>query len=280
MSTTRTWTRAWLRVGLATSFIVTASFIPGPARAQDGYTAPRNADVDARGARVVEIQAHAGSLRVEGRSGLSQVRVRGTARASNRAQLDGIKLIAERRGNAVFIKADIPDDRRIWGGLNGNTDYRGLDLVIEVPIALALDVGDGSGEASFVNVGALALSDGSGEIEVRGARGNVSVNDGSGSIDVDGVEGNLQIHDGSGGIRARNVTGDVTVETDGSGNINVSGVGGTMRVGNDGSGSIDVDRVAGDFVVDNDGGGSIRYATVKGRVDIPERKRDREHRTR
>jgi len=277
MSTTRT----WLRVGLATSFIVTASFIPGRARAQDGYTAPRNADVDARGARVVEIQAHAGSLRVEGRSGLSQVRIRGTARASDRAQLDGIKLIAERRGSAVFIKADIPDDdRRTWGGLNGNTDYRGLDLVIEVPIALALDVGDGSGEASFVNVGALSLSDGSGEIEIRGARGNVSVNDGSGSIDVDGVEGNLRIHDGSGEIRARNVSGDVVVDTDGSGNINVSGVGGTMRVGNDGSGSIDVDRVAGDFVVDNDGGGSIRYATVKGRVDIPERKRDRDHRTR
>lgn len=268
-------TRTWLSVGLATSFIVTASFGPEVARAQDGYTAPRNADVDARGARVVEIQAHAGALRVEGRPGLSQVRVRGTARASNRGWLGDIKLIAERRGDAVFIKADIPDnDRATWSGLNGN-NYRGLDLVLEVPIALALDVGDGSGEAHFVNVGVLSLSDGSGEIEIRGARGNVRINDGSGSIDVDGVQGNLRIHDGSGEIRARNVTGDVIVDTDGSGNIVVSGVGGTMRVGNDGSGSIDVDRVAGDFVVDNDGGGSIHYATVKGSVDIPERKRGR-----
>lgn len=47
-----------------------------------------------------------------------------------------------------------------------------------------------------------------------------------------------------------------------------------MRI-NDGSGSIDVDRVAGDFVVANDGGGSIHYATVKGSIDIPERKRGR-----
>lgn len=268
--------RTWIRAGIAASLVVTSSFIPVRVYAQDGYTSPRNADVDARDARVVQIEAHAGSLRVEGRAGLTQVRIRGTARASTRDLLNDIKLIAERRGNAVFIKADIPDDdRNVRNWVSDDRHYRGLDLLIEVPMALSLDVGDGSGEASFVNVGALSLSDGSGEIEIRGAKGSVSVNDGSGTIDIDGVQGNVKIHDGSGEIRARNVTGDVIVDTDGSGSINVSGVGGTMRVGNDGSGNIDVDGVAGNFVVDNDGGGSIRYATVKGRVDIPERKRDR-----
>jgi len=270
MSTTRT----SIAAGLVTSFIVTTSFIPGKVHAQDGFSSPRNADVSAAGARTVEIQAHAGSLRVEGRAGLTQVRVRGTARASSRGMLDDIRLIAERRGDVVFIKADIPEDRgsNFWGSVN---HYRGLDLVIEVPATIALDVGDGSGEALFVNVGALSLSDGSGEIEIRGAKGNVRVNDGSGSIEVDGVEGNLRIDDGSGEISVRNVTGDVTVDTDGSGNIVVSGVGGTMRVGDDGSGNIDVDRVAGDFVVGNDGSGTIRYETVKGSVDVPERKRSR-----
>ncbi|MEO5580528.1 MAG: DUF4097 family beta strand repeat-containing protein [Gemmatimonadaceae bacterium] len=272
--------RTWIRAGIAASLVVTSSFIPVRVYAQDGYTSPRNADVDASGARVIQIEAHAGGLRVEGRAGLSEVRIRGTARASARDMLDDIKLIAERRGNAVFIKADIPEDRSVRNWVNGNGHYRGLDLVIEVPMAISLDVGDGSGEASFVNVGALELSDGSGEIEIRGARGDVSVNDGSGTIDIDGVQGNLKIHDGSGEIRARNVTGDVIVDTDGSGSINVSGVGGTMRVGNDGSGNIDVDRVAGNFVVDSDGGGSIRYATVKGSVDIPDQKRDRRSRGR
>jgi len=263
------------RIGLAALLIVATSFIPRRAMAQDGYTSPRNAEVNARGARVVEIQAHAGLLRVEGRSGLTAVRIRGTARSSHRNRLDEIKLIAERRGDAVFIKADIPDDngRSFWG--DNDNMYRGLDLVIEVPASIALDVGDGSGEAHFTNVGALTLSDGSGEIEILGAKGNVRVNDGSGSIEIRNVEGSVRIHDGSGEIRVESVTGDVTVDGDGSGNIVVSDVGGTMRVGNDGSGSIDVDRVAGDFVVDNDGGGTIRYATVKGRVDIPERKRSR-----
>ena len=275
MSTKRSWTRA----AIAAVVIVTCSLIPVRARAQDQYTSPRNADVDARGARSVEIEAHAGSLRVEGRQGLSQVRIRGTARASDRSLLEDIKLIAERRGNVVFIKADIPDQNgSLWDAARGNNRYRGLDLVIEVPVSLPLEVGDGSGEATFVNTGALSLSDGSGEIEIRMAKGNVRINDGSGAIDIDGVEGNVRIHDGSGEIRARNVTGDVVVDTDGSGDINVAGIGGTMRVRNDGSGSIDVDRVAGNFVVDNDGGGSITYATVKGNVEIPDKERGRRRR--
>ena len=274
MSTKRT----WIRAGIAALLVVTCSLIPVRARAQE-HASPRNAEVDARGARSVHIEAHAGSLRVEGRTGLSQVRIRGTARASARNMLGAIKLVAERRGDVVFVKADIPDQHGdFWDAIGGNSRYRGLDLVIEVPVSLPLEVADGSGEATFVNTGALSLADGSGEIEIRMARGNVRVNDGSGAIDIDGVEGSVRIDDGSGEIKARNVTGDVSVDTDGSGNISVAGVGGTMRVGNDGSGSIDVDRVGGNFVVSSDGGGSIRYATVKGTVDIPDQKKDRRRR--
>jgi hypothetical protein len=260
---------------LAVMLVITAAFVPARARAQ-GYTAPRDAQVDAAGARVVQIEAAAGSLRVQGVAGLTQVRVRGTARASSRSLLPDIKLIAERRGNIVFIKADIPDNhngRGLWDAMRGGNWYRGLDLVIDVPITLPLDVTDGSGEAEFINVGAVSLTDGSGELTIRGARGNVEVNDGSGSVDINGVEGSVRIHDGSGEIRARNVTGDFIVEDDGSGNIDVSGVGGTMRVENDGSGNIDVDRVAGDFVVREGGSGTISYDTVKGNVSVPERRR-------
>lgn len=251
-------------------FIVTASFIPGRAKAQNEYREPRNAEVDARGARSVRIEAEGGSLRVEGHQGISQVRVRGTARTTWRNRLDDIKLVAERRGDVVLIKADIPDNDGGWRAFDNG--FMGLDLVIEVPLSLRLDVEDGSGEAHFLNTGPITLDDGSGEIEIRGARGDVVIDDGSGEIVLDGVEGNVTIEDGSGEIRVRNVTGSVRLD-DGSGGIDVSGVGGTVRVGNDGSGNIDVDRVGGDFVVDSDGGGSIRFDTVKGSVRIPERKR-------
>ena len=253
--------------------VVAAAFIPRRAAAHDDVTSPRNAEVNASGAKSVRIEAAGGILRVEGRAGINQVRIKGTARADRRSRLDDIKLIAERRGDEIFIKADMPEwrDHNFWR--DRDDEFVALDLIIEVPTSLALDVSDGSGEAEFNNTGSLELGDGSGEITIRNARGDVRVSDGSGSITIEGVEGSVRVNDGSGSIRARNVTGNFVVTTDGSGDIDVSGVGGTMRVENDGSGNIDVDRVTGDFVVEHDGSGNINYETVKGSVRIPERKR-------
>jgi hypothetical protein len=264
--------RLTFRLAATLCLIVAASFIPRRVHAYQDYTSPRDADVNAAGARSIRIEAEAGSLKVEGRSDITRVRVRGTARSNRRNLLDDIKLIAERRGDEVFIKAQMPDNDRHW---NRGRDYDelALDLIIEVPNSIALDVEDGSGEAEFLNAGALEFSDGSGEIRIRGARGNVRINDGSGNITIEGVQGSVRVSDGSGEIRARDVTGDFTVDDDGSGNINVSSVGGTMRVESDASGNIDVDRISGDFVVDHDGSGSIRYDTVKGSVRIPDRRR-------
>jgi hypothetical protein len=256
-------------IALSGVFIVAASFIPGKAQAQRSES-PRNATVPVGGARVVRIDAEAGILRVEGRDGINEVRVRGTARVEGRGRLQDIKLIAERRGDEIYIKADIPEnDTDGWR----EGSYMGLDLIIEVPRTMRLDVDDGSGEASFLNTGQLTLDDGSGTIEIRGMRGDLDIDDGSGEITIDGVNGSVRISDGSGEIDARNVTGDFTIADDGSGGIRVRDVGGTMRVGSDGSGNIDVDGIGGDFVVDSDGGGGIRYDTVKGRVSIPERMR-------
>lgn len=170
-----------LRTGVAVVLVVTASFIPvhrARATSLDDYTAPRDANVDARGATSIEVRAGAGSLRIEGRPGISQVQVRGTARASSRARLNDIKLIAERRGNVVYIKSDMPDDNGsgfLRGDWNNNMQ---LDLVIEVPETVALDVEDGSGESKFLNVGPLKLTDGSGDLEIKGAKGDVTVDDG------------------------------------------------------------------------------------------------------
>ncbi len=253
--------------------VVAAAFIPVRAKAFEVYTSPRNAAVDARGATSVRIEAGAGILRVEGRAGITEARIRGTAKSDNKSRLSDIKLIAERRGDQVFIKADMPDyNGGLFSAMRGNWN-NALDLVIEVPVSLAIDATDGSGDADFNNTGALTVDDGSGNLFVRGAHGSVIITDGSGNITVNGVEGSVRIDDGSGEIAASNVTGDFTVGEDGSGDIVVSSVGGNLRVENDGSGNIKVDRVAGDFVVNSDGSGVIRYTTVKGRVEIPDRKR-------
>jgi hypothetical protein len=260
------------------AFAAAPFFLASTAQGQGSgdYTAPRNAAVDAAGARAVEVEAAAGSLRVEGKPGLRQVRVTGLARASSQQFLNQIKLIAERRGDVVFIKADIPDHD--WGyGFRDNYSA-GLDLVIEVPQGINAEVSDGSGEAKVLNVGSLEASDGSGDFSVQGAAGSVRVTDGSGTLTIENVGGDVKVSDGSGDIEVRNVTGSFTVQSDGSGGIHARDVRGSVVVESDGSGSIEVDQIGRDFRVESKGSGSIDYSAVSGQVDIPERHRGRARR--
>jgi hypothetical protein len=257
------------------AFAAAPFLIASAARAQgpSDYTAPRNAVVDAAGARTVEVEAAAGSLRVEGKPGLRQVQVTGTARSSSQQFLSRIRLIAERRGDVVFIKADIPDRN---GSFFHDSNWAALDLVIQVPQGINAEVSDGSGEARISNVGSLNASDGSGDFTVDGATGSVRVTDGSGSLTIENVGGDVKVSDGSGEIDVRNVTGSFTVESDGSGSIHASDIRGSVIVESDGSGEIEVNKVGRDFRVNSKGSGSIDYATVSGQVVIPERHRGRE----
>jgi hypothetical protein len=263
-----------LRRAAAWTAVVLAVFIPKAAAAQfDSYTAPRNAVVNASGARIIKIVAGAGFLHINGRPGLTQVQVTGVAHASSKRILDAIKLIAERQGDVVLIKMETPEQNSsFWDLFRGNYS-QGLDLTIDVPITTPLDVADGSGETTIKGTGAVTLVDGSGDLEVSGVTGNVRITDGSGNIKVAGVEGDVYIDDGSGNIDANNVTGNFTIGDDGSGSVDIAGVGGTLRIGEKGSGTVNVSRVGGDFIVDSKGSGGIDYDTVKGSVNIPERKR-------
>src|SRR5688500_2651156 len=128
---------------------------PAASAAQDWrrpeFSAPRSADARADGATLVDVQARAGTLRVEGRAGLREVRAHGTARASSRQILEDVQLVVERRGATVYVEVRTPDDLR--------DGYAGLDLVVEVPEGVDADVRDGSGDLEVRDVGRLALTD-------------------------------------------------------------------------------------------------------------------------
>jgi hypothetical protein len=261
-----------MRRQLRGAAIAAAPFLIGTtahAQYSSDYTSPRHAVVDASGARMVEVEAAAGSLRVEGKPGLKQVEVNGTARASSQRYLGEIRLIAERRGDVVFIKADMPEN---WGSGDYNFSAA-LDLVIEVPQGMNADVSDGSGDARVSGVGSLDATDGSGDFYVDGAAGTVHVTDGSGTLRIENVTGDVLVSDGSGEIEVRNVTGSFTVDTDGSGGITAADVRGSVTVHEDGSGNIDVTKVGRDFRVESKGSGEIDYSSVSGQVDIPDRRR-------
>jgi len=233
---------------------VLAAALPASALAQD-YDAPRTATVNASGATLLKIDARAGMLRVTGRTDITEVRIRGTARASSKGILEDIKLEATRNGTEVNVRVVIPEFRD--SGWNGYNEQALLDLVIETPATLALDVDDTSGDMTIESVSAkVRIEDNSGNIRVRDT-------------------GDIWISDSSGGIDIRGVKGSVDIDEDSSGEIEVYDVTGSVHVGRDSSGSIDVSRVGGDFVVERDGSGSIHYDGVKGKVDVPSKDRYR-----
>jgi hypothetical protein len=236
--------------------------------AQD-YTAPRSATVPASRAQRIEVIARAGSLRIEGRNGARDVTVRGTARASSRSALEDVKLIAEERGGTIYIEADIPENHD-W---NDDDRQQSLDLTIEVPSDLPIDVQDGSGDLEIRNVGALDLSDGSGEAIVEHVGGTLRVKDGSGSLRITDVRGDVSVTDGSGLLEIRDVDGGVEIGSKGSGPLRITSVAKSVHVRSKGSGTVDVSHIGGDFVVDRKASGDIQYADVKGRVEVPERRR-------
>jgi hypothetical protein len=225
------------------------------------YSAPREATVDAAAATSMYVSAGAGNLRIEGRPGLRQARIRATACASDRDLLDDIQLTATRSGDQVRVHAN-DDDLELR-----NRQYARLNVIIEVPENLAAEIQDGGGDVEIAGIGQLDLNDGSGEIILQDLRGDVEIEDGSGEITVSGVQGNVRIHDGSGEIDLHDVVGSVVI-SDGSGEITITRVGRDVTV-SDSSGSIEVDEVGGSFTVRDDSSGDVDYRRVKGQVRIP-----------
>lgn len=202
-------------------------------------TASRAAEVSVGDATRIRVRARAGSLRIDGRSGLTDVRATGTACAATTEDLARVELTAERVGTDIVVEVHTDDT-------NGR-----LDLELEIPDTVQLEVEDTSGSLRIYDVAALDLRDGSGSIDIEGVAGDVRVNDGSGSIDIAAVRGS------------------VIVEDDGSGGIDITDVGRDVIVEEDGSGGIEVDDVQGDFIVKRDGSGDVRHSGVAGRVDTP-----------
>ena len=181
--------------------------------------APRATTTPATGVTKVVVIASAGSLKVNGRGGATEIKATGTAYASTESLLEKTQLVATRSGSQVTIEAQIPETTVLPSG--------SLDFDVSVPANVAVEVRDGSGSIDIDNVASVDLNDGSGSIEIENVSGSIRITDGSGSIDV------------------KKVGGSVTVTADGSGSVSVADVKGDFTVGKKGSGHIDYERVSG-----------------------------------
>ena len=223
--------------------------------------------LDVSKSEILAISAAAGDLAVTGVSGTGQVVIHGRVCASNDSWLEQSD-VTTTTGKRATIDVNLPNSDGGW--LSLGSSYLWMDLTIEVPEDLALDVRDSSGDVLLKNTAAVEIKDSSGDIEVENARGSVSISDSSGDIEIDKADGDVTIEsDSSGDIDATDINGTVLVKSDSSGDIEVSHVRDNVIVERDSSGDISADGVGGDFRVLKDGSGGISSSGVEGEVDIP-----------
>lgn len=213
------------------------------------------------------IRAAAGELRITGVPGSTEAVARGTVCASRAEWAEASRLVVE-EGSEARIEVDLPD---IHQGFSFGDRYVSMDLEIEVPAGMALEVSDSSGGIKIRGIGALELADSSGDIEIDGAEGPVTLQDSSGDIMARDIGSGLTVvRDSSGDIEITDVRGPVRVERDSSGNMEFRDIQGDVIVERDSSGSIRAEQVTGDFVVMHDGSGGIRSRDIGGEVRVPD----------
>lgn len=198
----------------------------------------RNAVLAAEGAVRAKIIGLQGALDIRGLSGLEEIRIRGAACASDQKHLQQVNLVAERRGDEIHVESLI-DDR----GWKRRAIAR-LDLEIEAPDTLPLDIEDSTGPVTVQGTGPLRLDNGTGKVRIEGIDGAVWIRDGTGSVRIENVEGDVELQYGTGGSSIEGVDGDVAVR-DGTGSIYIRSVTGAVEIA-DGTGSVSLSQIEGE----------------------------------
>lgn len=247
-----------------------AVFAAGTAQAWDWgdckYERTVEATLNLDGSEALAIQAAAGDLRVTGRSGTSVAKATGKVCASEKAWLEESRLVTEEGKNAS-IAVSLPDSSG-WTFMGSRYLY--MDVEIEVPDNIALDIRDSSGDIDVEKTASVSVQDSSGDIDIGQVKGVVTLEDSSGDIDLRDINGDVLVRrDSSGDIYGRGIQGSVRVEKDSSGDIRFRDVSADFVVEKDSSGDIIADGIGGDFRVLKDGSGDIRSSNVTGEVDVP-----------
>jgi hypothetical protein len=224
-------------------------------------------NLDLSNAETLLIIAGAGTLTIKGDSDSESAVIEGIACASKQEWLDESS-IETQSGDVAKIEVELPD---IDGGWSFTGDrYARIDLELDVPNQMSLDVTDSSGSMTIEGVGELNVKDSSGSIKIENVAGAVRLKDSSGSISLIDIEGDVTIvSDSSGSIKGKGINGTVLVKKDSSGSIHFQDVTQDFIVERDSSGRIVAERIGGDFRVLKDGSGGIRSSDVAGEVSIP-----------
>lgn len=246
------------------------------------YSAPRNAEIDAAGLKLLSVGIGADDLTITGEPGLAKIEVHGTACASDEKWLQDVQVEASRQGNRASVVAH--DRHHDFFSLFGSS-YAYLKLDVKVPQSLAVKLRQGSGDSHANNLAALDASLGSGDLFVDGVAGEFALEMGSGDVKarnvgsfnltdlgsgdvgVDGVQGDARVGTiGSGDLTLANIKRDVSIDTVGSGDVKITGVGGSMKLGNISSGDLVIRNVTGNVTVGSISSGDVSITNAGGNV--------------
>lgn len=246
-----------------------AVLLAGSAQASDcKYEKTIDVTVDLSGSELLSVAAAAGDLTITGRAGSAEAKVRGKLCVSEEEWLNEAEVHTE-GGRKASIAVSLPDTSASGLVLVFNR-YAYLDLDIEVPADLALDIRDSSGDVEVHGTGPVNIQDSSGDIEFADVNGGTVLKDSSGNIELRRIGGDVTVRqDSSGDIHGRDIRGSVLIEHDSSGEIRFEQVSGDYVVEQDSSGDIVADTIGGDFRVLRDGSGEVRHTDVSGEVEVP-----------
>ncbi|MGI2133635.1 hypothetical protein ACRN93_20200 [Shewanella baltica] len=215
----------------------------------------RELTLDSQDLQGLIAETGAGSLEIIGVEGLTQIKLVADIYSNDDSK---VILTLEKKANKAKLKADFEQS-----GFNNYSPY--IDLKLQVPANLALDIDDGSGAILISKMTAdINVKDGSGELIINGGN-NVSIDDGSGDIEVSQINGSLTIDDGSGAIKVTDVRGNIAID-DGSGNIEVANVQSPVTI-TDGSGDINVFNTKG-LTILAAGSGDVKFNKIDGPVSM------------
>jgi len=215
----------------------------------------RELTLDSQDLQGLIAETGAGSLEIIGVEDLTQIKLVADIYSNDDSK---VILTLEKKANKAKLKADFEQS-----GFNNYSPY--IDLKLQVPANLALDIDDGSGAILISKMTAdINVKDGSGELIINGGN-NVSIDDGSGDIEVSQINGNLTIDDGSGAIKVTDIRGNIAID-DGSGNIEVANVQSPVTI-TDGSGDINIFNTKG-LTILAAGSGDVKFNKIDGPVSM------------
>ena len=215
----------------------------------------------------VVLNALAGSLTVVGNDS-DTIEIIAEVCTDEPEYLEAMYIDIQQTSESLILTTIIPYNRKGW-----RADYAYMDLKLNLPKDLALELRDSSGDLSVENTYLTGVDDSSGDIRILNSfssstDGKLVIRDSSGNIDIRGLAGNLEVTDSSGRLDIRDVEGNVHIPRDSSGNIEISRISGTVHIERDSSGDIDIEDVQQSVIVESDGSGNIDISDISGSVSI------------